>query len=197
MLADEALQRSPIEHVGHHGARREQLLTDVLVETLLEPETERHAKALFPAPQKVGRKKALHELAEQVFLAPSRQLDIEFHLIQQLGKTMVEKWRPHFQAVRHAHPIDLDEHIVREAYGLLPQRHAAKRAKRIVEHGGEQGLITGWRCVLRQVRRNPGEVLASEHDLLLGDEAASRLEPGVFDVAGQMKAPHPQAVARG
>src|SRR5437879_1586144 len=48
---------------------------------------------------------------------------------------MVEKWRPHFQRMRHAHAVNLIEDIVRKIVALVKKHIAVQSAA--VSHGGK------------------------------------------------------------
>src|SRR6266540_2537085 len=56
VLADDALQCFAFEYVTHHGAGRQQLLANVIAQTVLEPVAERNGESLFFAPEELRGK---------------------------------------------------------------------------------------------------------------------------------------------
>lgn len=87
-------------------------------------------------------KQRLHRSLERIFLCIASQFEAHWNLPRIFYKFMVQKGTADLQAMGHGHPVDLGEHLVREAeYGVQVQKTVQAV---IAEHVGEKGFDLGF-----------------------------------------------------
>src|SRR5665213_793562 len=95
---------------------------------------------------------------------------------------MVEKRRPYFKRMGHAHPIDLVEHVVRQTYHLMPSCNSTQWVRAMTEHRPENFAIQFFQVT--ELMTPPGclQKFPPEDSLLLGDKPLHFGKRGVFDI---------------
>src|SRR5437867_3462660 len=114
MIFEKPIDFVPVEQAAFLDGAWSDHIQKERPERATQPLVSRNIKARLAAPQYCGGKFVLHELAQKELQPGAANLEINRERHRKFADSMIEKRRPHFKRMGHAHSIHFAQNVVRE-----------------------------------------------------------------------------------
>ena len=121
-----------LEIAALQARRRQQRVGEQLAQVAAEPDAERHAEALLAPVEDVARQQRGRHFLQHVLAPAVLDLQRRRQRGRELDDLVVEQRHARLDRVRHAHAIDLRQHVLRQV-GLGVEPHHLARPRQLRE----------------------------------------------------------------